>query len=557
MSFRWLRPYVRRQWGAILAVMALAALTSALAAAQPYLSKLIIDDGLIGRHFKILVALCAAIVAIAACGFALGALNRLWYVRLSGKILFAIREDVYAHLLTLPPRFFRLRPVGDLVTRLDGDVAEIQRFSTDSVLAVVNGVLLLLFSAAIMVAMSPLLTLVALGSLPLQLLVRHRARRPVADSTLQVRESRAAITDFLVETLGSAKAVQSCGSEQFERERLSRLNQGLLQRVIRQQLIGYGVGAFTSVLSHLTTAIVFIVGGWGVIHGSLTIGTLVAFTAYLARGTGSATSLMGLYTAYQRAAVSLKRVQELRDAEPMRTRGRSGRALPAHPGAIGVQQLSFRYSESAHSVLEELSLEIAAGTKVVLYGESGAGKSTLIDLLRGFAEPMTGRVVLDGHGLEEYDLHSVRRRIPVLETDPVLFRGTLLENLRYGNFEVPAEQVVSAAKLTGVDQFAAALPSGYATVLGARGAGLSTGQRQRVAVTRALLGTPFALVLDEATSNLDAAAVRSMHELIDRIFAPQTRIVITHSPQAVPRADRVVELREGRIIEWPRARVYA
>ena len=172
-------------------------------------------------------------------------------------------------------------------------------------------------------------------------------------------------------------------------------------------------------------------------------------------------------------------------------------------------------------------------------------------------EPMTGRVVLDGHGLEEYDLHSVRRRIPVLETDPVLFRGTLLENLRYGNFEVPAEQVVSAAKLTGVDQFAAALPSGYATVLGARGAGLSTGQRQRVAVTRALLGTPFALVLDEATSNLDAAAVRSMHELIDRIFAPQTRIVITHSPQAVPRADRVVELREGRIIEWPRARVYA
>ncbi len=556
MSFRWLWPYVRRQWSAILAVMALAALTSALAAAQPYLSKLIIDDGLIDRHFKLLIVLCVTVVALAACGFALGALNRLWYVRLSGKVLFAIREDVYAHILTLPPRFFRLRPVGDLVTRLDGDVAEIQRFSTDSVLALVNGVLLLVFSAGIMLAMSPVLTLVALGTLPLQLLVRHRARQPVADSTLEVRESRAAITDFLVETLGAAKAVQSSGAEQFERERLSRLNRGLLQRVIRQQLIGYGVGAFTSMLSHMTTAMVFIVGGWAVIHGSLTIGTLVAFTAYLARGTGSATSLMGLYTAYQRAGVSLKRVQELRAAQPMRTRGREVRVLPAHAGVICVQHLSFHYPESEHNVLDDLNLEIAAGTKLVLFGESGAGKSTLIDLLRGFAEPVSGRIELDGHGLEDYDLHSVRGRIPVLETDPALFRGTVLENLQYGNFEVPGEQVISAAKLTGVDQFVATLPNGYATVLGARGAGLSTGQRQRVAVSRALLGAPFALVLDEATSNLDAAAVRGMHELIDRIFTHQTRIVITHAPQAVPRADRVVELCAGRIIERPRACAY-
>lgn len=138
--------------------MALAAGTSAMAAAQPYLSKLIIDNGLIGRHFGLLVELCAAIVALATCGFALGALNRLLYVRLSGKILFAIREDVYAHILRLPPRFFRIRSVGDIVTRLDGDVAEIQRFSTDSVLAVVNGFLLLIFSVAIMAAMSVDLT---------------------------------------------------------------------------------------------------------------------------------------------------------------------------------------------------------------------------------------------------------------------------------------------------------------------------------------------------------------------------------------------------------------
>jgi len=557
MSFRWLWPYVRRQWGAILAVMALAAFTSALAAAQPYLSKLIIDDGLIGRQFGLLIELCASVVALAAGGFALGALNRLFYVRLSGEMLFAIREDVYAHILTLPPRFFRVRPVGDLVTRLDGDVAEIQRFSTDSALALVNGVLLLLFSAAIMVAMSPALTLVATGTLPWHVLVRHRARRQVADSTREVREWRGAITDFLVETLGAAKAVQGAGAEHFERERLGQLNQGLLRRVIRQQLVGYGVGALTSLLSHMTTASVFIVGGWEVIHGSLTVGTLVAFTAYLARGTGSVTSLFGLYTAYQRAAVSLRRVQDLRDAEPMRARSGGTRALPAATGAIDLQHVSFRYADSSAAVLDDLSLEIQAGSKVVLFGDSGAGKSTLVDLLRGFAEPRAGRIVLDGLDLCEYDIRSVRRRIPVLETDPVLFRGTIIENLRYGNFDAPTERVLEAARHTGVERFASSLPKKYATELGARGAGLSAGQRQRIAVARALLGQPYALVLDEATSNLDTAAARSMHELIDRIFARQTRIVITHSPQSVPRADRVLQLCDGRISEQQRSSAHA
>ena len=537
--------------------MALAAVTSALSAVQPYLSKLIIDDGLLGRNFDLLAELCAAIVALAACGFALGAVNRLLYVRVSGKILFAIREDVYAHILQLPPQFFRVRPVGDIVTRLDGDVAEIQRFSTDSVLAVVNGVLLLVFSAAIMAVMSPELTLVAACILPLHLFLRHRARRHVSESTREVRESRGVITHFLVETLGAAKAVQSAGAERWERERLGDLNQGLLRRVIRQQLVGYTLGALSSLLSHLTTAIVFIIGGWEVIHGSLTVGTLVAFTAYLARGTGSATSLMGLYTGYQRAGVSLKRVQELRDAEPMRARRGGVRVLAARSGPIRFEDVRFRYPDSERDLLENLTLNIAAGSKVVLFGESGVGKSTLVDLLRGFAQPSSGRIVLDDVDLADYDLQSVRRRIPVLETDPALFRASIFDNIRYGYFDAPAERVRDMGRKAGVEAFALSLPQGYATELGSRGVGLSTGQRQRIAVARALLSSPFALVLDEATSNLDVASVHAMHDLIDQHLGARTRIVITHSPAAVPRADRVLELRDGRIVERERVRAYA
>ncbi len=401
------------------------------------------------------------------------------------------------------------------------------------------------------------LTVIAACILPLHLLLRHRARRHISESTREVREWRGVITNFLVETLGAAKAVQSAGAEHWERDRLGRLNQGFLRRLVRQQLVGYTIGAFSGVLSHLTTAVVFIFGGWQVIHGSLSLGTLVAFTAYLARGTGSATSLMGLYTAYQRAGVSLKRVQELRDAEPMRARSQASRALEARSGPICFQGLSFRYPDGEQALFEALNLDIVAESKVVLFGESGVGKSTLVDLLRGFAEPEAGRILLDAVDLSDYDLHSVRCRIPVLETDPVLFRGSILDNLRYGNFDAPLDRVFEVARQTGVEPFALALPQGYGTELGSRGAGLSTGQRQRIAVARALLGSPFALVLDEATSNLDAGAVHTMHDLIDRHLGQRTRIVITHAPDAVPRADHVLELRDGRIIERERARAYA
>jgi ATP-binding cassette subfamily B protein len=550
-SIRWLWPYLRRRRGAILAVMLLAAATSALATAQPYLTKVVIDQGLIGRHFNVLLEACLAIVAIAAAGFGLGAVNRWLYLRLSGGVLFELREDIYAHLLELSPRFFRTRSVGDLVNRLDGDVGEIQRFSVDSLLAFVNAVLLLVFALVVMVAMSPLLSVIAVGMVPVHFLVRHASRRYVADSTREVRESRGVVTQFLVETLGAVKWVQSAVAQRWERQRLNTLNRGLLRRLVRQQLVGYAVGTLSSLLSHLTTALVFIVGGWQVIHGRLTVGTLVAFTAYMMRGTGSATSLLGLYTAYQRANVSLVRVRELlAEQPPVRTEAGQGRRLaPGVPAHLRLQDVQFRHPDGVSAVLAGVSVEIAAGSKVVLCGESGAGKSTVVDLLRGFLAPDGGEIEIDGRPLGEYELDSVRRRIAVLESDPMLFRGTVLENLRYGNFEATLEQVQAAARQTGLEAIVARLPQGLDTELGARGAGLSTGERQRLAVARVLLGAPAVLVLDEATSNLDAVAVRSMHELIDRHLRACTRIVITHSPGLVPNAERILELREGRVRE--------
>ena len=531
-------------------VLALAVLASALSIALPYLSKLIIDRGLIARDVSRLLEYCAAVVGLASLSFIVGGVNRWLYVRASGKILFALREDVYAHLLALSPEFYRRRATGDLVTRLDGDVAEIQRFSTDTLLAVINSSLLLIGTAVIMVMMSWQLAVLAACVLPVQLALRHRARPLIANRTRAMREQASAIAQFLFETLSAVKAIQGAVAEQWEMQRLRGLNQSYLSRLLALQLVSYTVAGFSGLLSHSATAAVFIYGGYRVIDGSLTVGTLVAFVAYMARGTGSAVSLLNLYTSYQRATVSLERVEDLLAVERSDARKfvrSGGRQAGVGGGALVLQAVSLGQKTCGVALLSECSVEISAGRKIVIYGASGVGKSTLVDALRRFVPLDAGAILLDGLNIEDYELSVLRRSIEVLVSEPVIFRGSILENLRYGNFEVSESSVLEAARRSGIAEFAGSLPAGFASMVGGNGQGLSTGQRQRIAIARALLRRPNVLVLDEAFTNLDADAAQTLQLVIDEQFERCTRIVVSHAPARVPRAELIYEMRDGQL----------
>ncbi len=547
-GLRWLYAFVRPQRRAIAGLLALSLLASLLVLLQPWLTKLLIDDGLIARDYGMLVTVAAAMIAAGIAGTVLAGVNRLLHTRLSGTILFALRSDLYRHLQTLSPAFYGRQRLGDLMSRIDGDVAEIQRFAVDSLFAAVSSVIGLIGAVAMMLGLSWKLSLLALVMVPLEVVWLRRMRRRVEARTRTVRERAADVSSFLVETLPAMKFIQASRREAAERVRLDALGARYLDDLLGLQRTEFLTHAVPGTLTSLTRAAAFLIGGGWVIDGSWQLGALIAFSTYLGMATGPVNSLLGLYVAIQRMSVSLMRVGELREAAAEVQGPPSPPALlPAWQGRVEFDGVVFRHRERTEAVLDGASLVIPAGSKVALSGASGAGKSTLIDLLHRHYDPATGTLRLDGVDLRTIPLGELRRVVAVVSQDIVLFRGSLADNIRYAAPGAGDDAVRTAAGRARLDELVASLPHGLDTPLGERGQQLSGGQRQRIAIARALLQDPCVLVLDEATSAVDEETEAAVIAEVDALFAGRTRILISHRAATLVGCDVRVRLAGGRL----------
>jgi ATP-binding cassette subfamily B protein len=542
-ALRWLYSFVRPHRLAIAGLLGLSACASALVLVQPWLTKLLIDDGLLARDFPMLVLIAGLMIVAGLLGTLLSGINRYLHTRLSGRILFALRDDLYRHLQTLSPNFYGQRRIGDLMSRLDGDVAEIQRFAVDSLFSAVSSVIGLVVAVAMLVTLSWELSLLALVLIPLDVLWLRWMRRKVERDVRQLRERSADMSSFMVETLPVMKFIQSAGQQQREARRLETLGQGYMSQLLRLQVTEFFTQAVPGTLTSLSRACAFLIGGYWVVQGTWQLGALIAFSTYLGMAVGPVQSLLGLYVAIQRMTVSLGRVMELRGEEPMVLTPVTPQPMPSS-GELRFDDVHFSHP-GRPSTLRGIDARIPYGLKVALSGGSGVGKSTLIDLLQRHHDPQSGRVLLGEVDLRELDLFQLRRRIAVVSQDIVLFRGSLADNLAYAVPDASREAIAEVARLAQLDSLIASLPEGLDSPLGERGQQLSGGQKQRIAIARALLQDPLILVLDEATSAVDEVTEREVIEAIDRLFAGRTRILISHRPSTLADADLRFELLDG------------
>jgi ATP-binding cassette subfamily B protein len=542
-ALAYLLPYRR----ALTLILVLSGLNTILSLAQPYLSKVLVDRALVGRDVVSLYRTVGLFAAASVGGFALTALIGLRYTRVSADVLFDMRLALYRHLLRLSPRFYARTPLGDILARINNDVGEIQRVTSESLLSWVGNALFLVGSVVAILWLDVKLALVGLALVPIAAWVLIRTRGTLASHIKAMREASAAIGSFLVETLQSVRLVATSNAQQRESARFQSANSRFVKALMSMQLWSYLSGSAPGLVLSAGYAVVFVYGGRRVIAGTLTLGTFIAFMAYYMRLFPPVQALMGLYSSLATVKVSLSRVNELLDATPDVVDAVDPVRLSDVRGAIEFDAVSLDYGRG--QILQSVTFAAAPGETVALVGPSGSGKSTIADLLVRLIDPDAGVVRLDGVDLKRLALDDLRRHIALVDQEPMMFHASIEENIRYARPKASDDDVRRAAADAGVDELLARLPEGLRTIVGERGAALSAGERQRIAIARALLMDPDVLVLDEPTAALDPVSERQVRIGYQRAMRGRTTILITHHFSLASEADRVVVLGDRGILE--------
>ena len=543
-ALSYVRPHARR----LILVVGLSVAGTGLSLLLPYLSKSLVDDALLARDMSALVRIVALFAAITLASFAFNVVSGLRYTHVSADILFDMRLAVYRHLQRLSPRFYTAMPLGQIVSRINSDIGEIQRVVAEAALAWVGNVLFLAGTVGMLIYLDGSLFLLVLAAVPPAIWALVRYRRELEGSVAVLRERSADMGTFLIDTLQGMRVVVGANAQEREVARFAHKNQRFIDSLLSMQRLTYLSGGLPGLLLSAGTVAVFLYGGSRVIDGTMTMGTLVAFTAYQMRLFGPVQGLMGLYASMATARASLHRVNQILDAPIEVEDTQMAQSIGRAKGRIAFENVVCTHGRGG-PVLDGVNLDVEPGEVVAIAGRSGGGKSTIADLMVRQIDPNAGRITIDGQDLRAIRLEDIRRNIAVVDQDPFVLNATLRENIRYAQPDAHEANLREAIRAAGLDELIARLPDGLDTQVGERGRALSAGERQRLAVARAFLADPAILVLDEATAALDPATEAQVIRGYEAIMRGRTTIVITHRIELARRADRVVVLEGGRIVE--------
>ncbi len=560
---RYFRPYWL-QWGVILLCVGV---TAGLNVLPPFCVGLILDRAIPNRDLRLLGLLAGAMVGLAIVTGLIGVLEQSLTARVGQSIMFDLRNELFRHLQRMSLGFYTRTRAGEILSRVNNDVNAIQGVATGTLVAIASNAATLTATSVALFTRSWRLTLLAIMVVPAFYLpskVVGRVRRRLATET---QESQASLLAFLSERLhvGGTILTNIFGQREPDAETFSSHSARVRDLTVRQTIVGRWLRMILMVFSAMGPALVYFYGGDQVIKGELTPGLLVAFAALLTLLYRPLVQLASVHVDIQASFAVFERIFDYLDMTPSVREAPAARPLPTVRGHIVFDGVGFSYptpdaaqmekegaSETGASnrfALKNARFEIRPGEQVALVGPSGAGKTTVTYLVPRFYDPDEGRILLDGHDLRDLAKDDLRRHIGMVTQETFLFHATIRENLLYARPDATEQQVVEACRAANIQDFIAALPDGYDTLVGERGFRLSGGEKQRVSIARALLKDPSILVMDEATSNLDAASEYLIQEALEKLLRGRTSLIIAHRLSTILSSDRIVVMDAGRVVD--------
>jgi subfamily B ATP-binding cassette protein HlyB/CyaB len=544
----WFVDAIKKYRGLLTEVLVASFFLQLFALASPLFFQVVIDKVLVHQSMSTLDVLIFGLVTVSIFEAIIGGLRTYLFSHTTNRIDVELGAKLFRHLMALPIAYFQTRRVGDSVARVR-ELENIRNFLTSSALTLVIDLFFTFVFIGVMFLYSPMLTLIVIGAFPFYIGISAFAtplfRRMLDEKFARGAENQA----FLVESVTGVETLKSMAVENRMQRKWEEQLAAYVTASFRVVSLGNTTSQSVQLVNKLMMAAILFFGARLVTEGQLTVGELVAFNILAGRVSTPVLRLAQIWQDFHQARVSIARLGDILNTtpEPIASSGRT--TLPAIRGQVVFEHVNFRYRVDGQEILSDVSFQVEPGQVVGLVGSSGSGKSTLAKLLQRLYVPESGRVLVDGIDLSMVDTSWLRRQIGVVLQDNILFNQTIRENIALTDPTVPMERVIAAATLAGAHDFILELSEGYDTIVGERGASLSGGQRQRIAIARALLNEPRILIFDEATSALDYESERIIQDNMRRIVQGRTVFIIAHRLSTVRRADRIIAIERGRIVE--------
>jgi len=514
----------------------------------PYMYSVAIDTYIIGLDTRGLLLISVGFVAVYAVVFVTQFGQRYLVDWLGSNLEYGVRMDIFRQLQALGLDFYAKREVGSVVSRATNDVEKITELISSGVANVVADMLTLTGIVAIMLYMNWRLSLITFSVIPVMVVFLYFWSRRVRTVYRETRKTIASVSAKMEESVSGMKEIQSQSREGQTREEFQQINRSNMEANVQAGQIMSAFWPAVQVFTAVGNFLVLWFGGAAVMMGELSVGVLFGFMSYMSRFFMPIQDLSAFWNETQSALAAAERVFGIMDTSITVTDSLDAVKLPRIEGRIAYEDLTFGY-EPGQTVLNEINLVIEPNSTVALVGPTGVGKTTMINLLYRFYDPDEGRITVDGYDLKRVKLASLRRQMAVVLQDNFLFSASVMENIRYGRLDASDEEIIEVSKAVGAHEFIEKLPEGYETDVRERGGRLSVGQRQLISLARALLADPRILIMDEATSSIDAYTELIIQQAMEKVLRDRTSIIIAHRLSTVRNADRIVVLEEGRIAE--------